>query len=130
MSTNCEAVYNFLSEEGFRPQIDKEGDIVFKAEGDTYLICFNESDDDFMAVRKYIRLDPGLDISVYKLAHDIASDYKVGKCMLLGDDELTLLLTVETLEDMTSFRKNFERYLIILKEMEEDFAEGYDKLNS
>ena len=32
MSTNCEAVYNFLSEEGFRPQIDKEGDIVFKAE--------------------------------------------------------------------------------------------------
>ena len=28
MSTNCEAVYNFLSEEGFRPQIDKEGDIV------------------------------------------------------------------------------------------------------
>ena len=53
MSTNCEAVYNFLSEEGFRPQIDKEGDIVFKAEGDTYLICFNESDDDFMAVRKY-----------------------------------------------------------------------------
>ena len=55
MSTNCEAVYNFLSEEGFRPQIDKEGDIVFKAEGDTYLICFNESDEDFMAVRKYIR---------------------------------------------------------------------------
>lgn len=83
-----------------------------------------------MAVRKYIRLAPGQDISVYKLAHDIASNYKVGKCMLLGDDEPTLLLAVETLEDMTSFRKNFERYLIIIKEMEEDFAEGYAKLNS
>lgn len=130
MNTNCEAVYKFLSEEGFRPQIDQDGDIVFKAEGDTYVICFSENDSDFMTIRKYLNIDPGQDISVYKLAHDITSNYKVGKCIIIGDDELTLLLAVETLEDMTNFRKNFERYLTIIKEMEGDFAEGYDKLNS
>lgn len=130
MSTNCEAVYNFLSEEGFRPQIDKEGDIIFKAEGDTYLICFKEDDGDLISIRKYLKLDCGQNLSVYKLAHDISSVYIVGKCMIFGDDELTLLLAIETLEDVASFRKNFERYLVIIHEMEIEFAEGYDKLNA
>lgn len=33
---------DFLREEGYVPQIDKDGDIVFKVEGGTYLIILDE----------------------------------------------------------------------------------------
>lgn len=35
---------DFLLNEGYRPEIDKDKDIVFKADGKTYLIILDESD--------------------------------------------------------------------------------------
>lgn len=39
-----QAYYDFLAEEGYRPQFDADGDVEFKAEG-YYLCCFANEDD-------------------------------------------------------------------------------------
>jgi hypothetical protein len=37
--SELQAMYvNFLREEGYRPEVDKDGDIVFKYEGGTYIV--------------------------------------------------------------------------------------------
>jgi len=35
---------DYLSKEGFHPELDKDGDVVFKSEGKTYLIIADEND--------------------------------------------------------------------------------------
>lgn len=40
----------FLSEEGYRPTKDKDGDVTFKHEGLTYVIIVDDKDDEFFRV--------------------------------------------------------------------------------
>ena len=54
MSKNVDQLFSYLSDEGFRPKLDDEGDIVFKYEGDTYIVIFNENDPDFASLNKYL----------------------------------------------------------------------------
>ena len=42
--------HNFLAEEGYRPVIDKDGDVTFKVEGRIYFIQIFEDDDLFFRV--------------------------------------------------------------------------------
>ena len=35
---------DFLTKEGYHPELDKDGDVVFKSEGKTYLIIADEND--------------------------------------------------------------------------------------
>jgi hypothetical protein len=37
----------YLKEEGFHPEIDKDGDVVFKTEGKIYVIIIDENDEEF-----------------------------------------------------------------------------------
>lgn len=46
--TNVQLMMDWLTREGYRPNIDKDGDIVFKREGKTFLILFEEADELFM----------------------------------------------------------------------------------
>lgn len=41
---------DFLREEGYLPQIDNDGDVVFKMEGRTFLILIDPKDDEFLQV--------------------------------------------------------------------------------
>lgn len=38
---------NYLKEEGYKPEIDQDGDVVFKHEGKTYVITIDERDPQF-----------------------------------------------------------------------------------
>ena len=42
-----ELYFNFLQEEGYRPTVDDDGDLLFKAEGKTFIIFVNEEDPTF-----------------------------------------------------------------------------------
>ncbi len=42
-----QVVHDFLHNEGYVPNIDKDGDIVFKYEGGTYLIVLDDDDQEF-----------------------------------------------------------------------------------
>lgn len=40
----------FLREEGYSPKTDDDGDILFKAEGKSYLIIFDDEDEQFFRI--------------------------------------------------------------------------------
>ncbi len=41
---------DYLRSEGYSPQTDKDGDIVFKCEGRTYVVIVSESDNDYVQI--------------------------------------------------------------------------------
>lgn len=43
-NTYAEAVLDFLTEEGFRPKLDEDGDVYFKYEGGTYVVLTGRDD--------------------------------------------------------------------------------------
>lgn len=45
--TRARMYEEYLQQEGYRPEVDGDGDIVFKAEGKVYVIIVDESDDEF-----------------------------------------------------------------------------------
>jgi hypothetical protein len=77
---------DFLSEEGFRPSIDEDGDVIFKFEGGTYWIRVDENDRDFFQVQYFF----GYEIESQEEFHrataacmDITRQTKVVKIMAL-----------------------------------------------
>jgi len=50
MATPTEKVIDHLGKEGFRPQVDQDGDILFKVEGFTYFIGLSEDDPTYFRV--------------------------------------------------------------------------------
>lgn len=47
MQEQKQTLLDFLSTEGFHPNFDEQGDIAFKCEGWTYVICFDKRDPQF-----------------------------------------------------------------------------------
>ncbi len=50
MARFTDMLLNFLAEEGYRPKIDDDGDIVFKIEGGVYFISFDEKDSTYFSI--------------------------------------------------------------------------------
>lgn len=56
--------HEFLSEEGYRPKIDDQGDVIFKIEGKFYFIQTYEHDELYFRIcyPNFLRLESGADI--------------------------------------------------------------------
>lgn len=80
MNKFTKAVHSFLSDEGFRPKY-VEDNIIFKYEGDTYVMFFDDDKDDYSSINKFIT---GVDFSddyildIYKIVNKINSDVIIG----------------------------------------------------
>jgi hypothetical protein len=59
MKRKVELFSDFLTQEGYRPSIDEDGDILFKSEGKTLCLSFDEQDEQF--VRLYMPNFWGID---------------------------------------------------------------------
>ncbi len=40
----------YLSKEGYRPEVDKDGDVIFKKEGNTFLLYAHENDEQYFGL--------------------------------------------------------------------------------
>lgn len=132
MSKNGDFIFSFLGDEGFRPKRDGDGDIVFKYEGDTYIVIFNENDPDYVSLNKYLSLDfnDNKALEVYKLLNKVNYDYIVGKCVLRDGQDKVLKIEIDTLGSIEAFKQNFDRYLRIIQQMERDFIEDFNEFVS
>lgn len=45
---NVRLMLDWLTNEGYRPNLDKDGDLIFKRESKTYLVMFENADEQFM----------------------------------------------------------------------------------
>lgn len=82
-------VLDFLAEEGFRPQLDDEGDVLFKFEGGTYYLMTSDADPSYFALY-YFRFwpleDPAERIRAHEAAAQAQQRIRIGQITVLDTD--------------------------------------------
>ncbi len=106
---------DFLTEEGFRPEVDSDGDVQFKAEGKTYFINVVEDDENYFRV-VLANIWP-IESEAERTQCLIAVDYsnakaKVTKSYLVKDN---IWVGIETfIAEPEDFKKIFKRCMSAL----------------
>lgn len=104
---------NFLKEEGFRPELDEDGDIVFKREGATFLIIISEKDPNFfmLALANIWKIESEEELVKAIVSANQANDKsKVAKTYITETQKVWV--SVEAfLDEPTDFKKVFDRSL-------------------
>lgn len=82
-------VLEFLAEEGFRPSLDDEGDVVFKYEGSWYFLVTSRDDATYFALY-HLRFWPLDDAAERLRAHEAAAlahmNIRIGRVTVLDDN--------------------------------------------
>lgn len=109
--TDLQQLYTeFLTEEGYRPEVDEDGDVRFKREGRLYFINVAEDDPEFFTVvlANIWPIESETERSLVRAAADVSNaKSKVSKVFTINDDVwVSIELFVEHPGD---FRGVFER---------------------
>ena len=123
MGKKAELYLEYLREQGFRPRLDEDGDVVFKAEGFTLLLFAEETD----GIYFNLKLPAFWPIQseeerhrVLRTAAGLSRDLKVVKLYPADDD---VWAAVEMLVDpIDSFPRVFDRALHIVLQAVREFA--------
>jgi hypothetical protein len=109
--TDLQTMYvDFLSEEGYGPKVDGDGDVVFKAEGRTFYIEVNENDLQYFRVvfPNFWKIGSETEKAKVAIAAAYASSKtKVAKAFILGDN--TTISAEVYLTDPYDFKIVFKR---------------------
>lgn len=121
-------IKNYLEEEGFRPKIDEDGDIVFKYEGGTYFIDSDKADELFIRIGFPnfwpIENDDERTRAI-KAAHELTKDIKVAKIYVVDGH---VWGTVELfLNDEDTFASIFPRCMLALQGAVQGFISSMEK---
>jgi hypothetical protein len=88
--TECTQVYlEYLRENGYRPWVDGDGDVVFKYEGKTFLIFVDEDDLSFFRLvfpNFWPIEDEAERVRAWQAATEATASTKVAKVFLVEDD--------------------------------------------
>lgn len=82
-------VLDFLTEEGFRPHLDEQGDVLFKFEGGTYYLLTSEADSTYFALyyfRFWSLVDPAERARAHEAAAQAHQRIRIGQITVLDDD--------------------------------------------
>lgn len=133
-STQSSNVKNFINRvkthvanEGYRPEIDDDGDISFKVEGITNWIRVREEEGGYYLVRyfHYVGCEDAEAVAVIMAVNQVNQEYKVGKCFYDSEEEEVCLKVEGFFSTANEFTKYFTRFTSILDNMDEDIKEYY-----
>ena len=104
----AEMYLDFLEEEGFRAEIDDDGDVVFRHEGGTYIITVEDDEEFFRLIfANFWSLDDLPEkAQAVRVAHDVTRAVKAAKVFRVKDN---MWCTVEAFHDPP---ENFQPVLI------------------
>ena len=100
----------FLREEGFRPRIDEDDDIVFKCEGKTYYLETNESDESYfrLILPNFWQIDsPEEERHALVMMSQVNAEVKVAK--IYQRDENIHAAVEMFIDPMAGFKQVFPR---------------------
>lgn len=122
--TKAEMYFEYLKEEGYVPKYDDDGDIVFKAEGLSYLLFASEDDQDYfrLALPFFWSIESEEERSrVLVAAARVNADIKVVKIFPVEDDTWASVEMLINPHD--GFKNVFDRCLRVLRHGVDRFAE-------
>ena len=110
MTEASELFFDYLTEEGYRPRIDDDGDLIFKCEGTLYALCFDEDDENYLRLLcpNFWPFDDAAEkAKAVRAANDVNTAVKVAKILCIGDNTTC---TAELLfDDLADARPVFNR---------------------
>lgn len=113
----------FLSDEGYRPEIDKDGDVQFKREGSSYFIQVDEADPEFfrLVYPNFWSIESDAERAKALAAIEAANaDTKVCKIFTQKDN---LWASIEAFQGQPSdFKPVFSRMMSALRSCSSSFA--------
>jgi hypothetical protein len=119
-----------LRDEGYKGEIDDDGDILFKYEGMSYFILVREDDESYHSILfpRFWSLENQDDkIKALMAANSMNRQYKNGKIYLVGELEDVSASIQLFLPVASDFKKFFSRMMGILQGMCKEFASEMEK---
>lgn len=124
-SERVKVIQNYLQKEGYTPQLDDDGDIVFKCEGGTYCVILEDRDDDFYRIcyPSFWSIDSEAERAAVTRAADAASaKTKVAKVFTVRDNTWASIELF--LDSPSTFTSVFKRSLSALQTSVRNFREA------
>lgn len=118
-------IYEFLRDEGYRPEIDSDGDIEFKSEGHWYWVIINENDEHPMFVT-LMRYAPYIESFDPEQAFDATKElnlYKTAKVEI--NDDSAIIKSQMYLNSAEPFTDVFYKLKEIIDNVYDDFKMEY-----
>lgn len=118
--------FAYLAEEGYRPEIDADGDVAFKAEGWSYVILIDETDDNYFALLcpNFWEIENEGELDSALVAANYATrTTKVAKIFVRSDNRNTSASIEMFFERPEDFETVFSRALSALRTGVRTFAE-------
>ncbi|MCR5152985.1 MAG: hypothetical protein K6A98_07550 [Prevotella sp.] len=116
-------IFSYIKGEGYRPEIDDDGDIMFKKEGDTYfvIVSADNSAPMYLSLTKIFTYSGSFTKNKIKQCMQEINLYKM--CKLVPLDESFEIRVEMFLNDAGSFTSIFEKALSVINQAEEELKD-------
>jgi hypothetical protein len=123
MNNTGRLCFNFLRSEGYLPQINQVDDIIFKAEGNTFIVMIDENDEQFLnlILPNFYELNGNLEMNkALRVANIVNQKVKVGKIIISNNIHVWAIAEqfIDSTPDLEDF---FRRTINAVLKAAEDF---------
>ena len=120
--------FNFLRSEGYLPQINQVDDIIFKAEGNTFIVMIDENDEQFLnlILPNFYQIEGNLEMNkAFRVANIVNQNIKVGKIIISNNKHVWAIAEqfIDSTPDLEDF---FKRTIRAVLKASEDFQSKMD----
>ena len=120
--------FNFLRSEGYLPQINQVDDIIFKAEGNTFIVMIDENDEQFLnlILPNFYQIEGNLELNkAFRVANIVNQNVKVGKIIISNNKHVWAIAEqfIDSTPDLEDF---FKRTIRAVLRAAEDFQSKMD----
>ena len=113
-----EYIKSLLSAEGYIANLDKDGDIIFKAQGKYIYISLQEGDENYIRIflDSHVSIDTTSEYELLKILNKTSKKYKCVKCTFLYNNEnfFYFRTAIECFNNNEIFKQSFLRYIDIV----------------
>lgn len=125
--------YHTLSHEGYRPEINEGGDLVFKFEGKIYILSNDERDPNFFRLifpNFFVASNPVQKELLEKTMNEVNAHIKMIKCYsTLGQNKNYASLAYEIYSDDDSLMQNVNRGIYMVQQGINYFSKTINRLS-
>lgn len=121
-------IKSYLSQEGYVPTIDTDGDIAFKYEGSKYFISVdNYGEMVYVTVSYYMNAEDTNSTLLRRVANDVERGLKLVRIYLTQNQQTLILECAAANTSIAEFRRMFYNYMEILTLAKERVTDGYNE---
>ncbi len=111
-----------LADEGYRPTLDEDGDLVFKVEGETFILWSDPDDEEYVRIVTGYLLDDGTDLNrALSVASSMNYRMKAVKFTVLGGGKSAAFSMEAFYGESEHFKPFVSRVLKALKAGSDDY---------